>query len=296
MRIVSPPPPGRINMSWCWELLSLQWRYEIRWIYRVSYQLQTIVWLQIAAYFANKVKGVTVVGRSLPFERSLGTEIGQYFKHLFESKGVQFKLGTSISEVNESASNPGEVGSVSLENGSELKADVLVSGIGVAPNTDFLNNCGVSLSDGGYVAVDEFMGTSVSNVWAAGDVVSFPLFLADGEKVSIGHWQLAQALGRNAALNVMGKKEAVRSVPFFWTVLFGMSLRYAGHAAQGFDDIVYEGSVEEGSFAAFYCKGLNVMAVGTLKKDPRAAQFANLLKSGRKLTKNQIHEEWYSDS
>ena len=239
---------------------------------------------------------MTVVGRSLPFERSLGTKIGQYFKDLFESKGVQFNLGTSISKISESATNPGEVGNVSLESGSEVTADVVVCGIGVTPNTDFLKNCGVSLSDEGYVAVDEFMGTSVSNVWAAGDVVSFPLFTADGAKVSIGHWQLAQALGRNAALNVMGDKEAVRSVPFFWTVLFGMSLRYAGHAAQGFDDILYEGNVAEGSFAAYYCKGDYVMAVSTLKKDPRAAQFANLLKSGRKLAKSQVHSEWYLDS
>ena len=56
-----------------------------------------------------------------------------------------------------------------------------------------------------------------------------------------------------------------------------MSFRYAGHAAHGFDDILYEGSVAEGSFAAYYCKGEEVVAVGTLKKDPRAAQFANLL-------------------
>ena len=239
---------------------------------------------------------MTVVGRSLPFERSLGGEIGRYFKSVFENKGVRFEIGTSISEINESGSNPGEVGSVMLANGSKVDADVVVCGIGVTPNTDFLRNCGVSLSAGGYVAVDEFMGTSVPNVWAAGDVVSFPLFFADWTKVSIGHWQLAHALGRNAALNVMAKKEAIRSVPFFWTVLFGMSLRYAGHASQGFDDILYEGSVADGSFAAYYCKGDNVVAVSTLKKDPRAAQFANLLKEGRNLTKKQVNQEWYLHS
>ena len=239
---------------------------------------------------------MTVVGRSLPFERSLGAEIGRYFKQLFEKKGVQFKLGTSISEIKESPSGAGQIGSVSLGDGSEVTADVLVCGIGVEPNTGFLKKCNLNLSDGGYVTVDEFMGTNVPNIWAAGDVVSFPLFLAEGAQVSIGHWQLAQALGRNAALNLLGKREAVRSVPFFWTVLFGMSFRYAGHAAHGFDDILYEGSVAEGSFAAYYCKGQEVVAVGTLKKDPRAAQFANLLKSGRKLAKNQINEEWYLDS
>ena len=48
------------------------------------------------------------------------------------------------------------------------------------------------------------------------------------ERVTIDHWGLAMYLGRVAALNIMGKERDVHTVPFFWTVQFGLSLRNVG--------------------------------------------------------------------
>ena len=64
-------------------------------------------------------------------------------------------------------------------------------------------------------------------IYAAGDIAQFPLPLTS-DRVSIGHWQIAHSHGRIAALNMMGKREKFNSIPFFWTVLFGKSLRYCG--------------------------------------------------------------------
>ena len=69
------------------------------------------------------------------------------------------------------------------------------------------------------------------NVYAAGDIVSFPLPLID-DSVSIGHWQIAHNHGHIAAMNMMGKVKTFNSIPFFWTVLFGKSLRYCGKFAK----------------------------------------------------------------
>ena len=65
------------------------------------------------------------------------------------------------------------------------------------------------------------------NVYAAGDIAQFPLPLT-GDKVSIGHWQIAHNHGHVAAMNMLEKRVSFNSVPFFWTVLFGKSLRYCG--------------------------------------------------------------------
>ena len=35
-------------------------------------------------------------------------------------------------------------------------------------------------------------------------------------------------VGRTAALNMLNQDVAIRSVPFFWTMQFGKSLRYTG--------------------------------------------------------------------
>lgn len=72
------------------------------------------------------------------------------------------------------------------------------------------------------------METNVDGVYCGGDVASFPLFLCPESPVAVGHWQMALMHGHTAALNMVGKQTEIRSVPFFWTVLYGKSFRYTG--------------------------------------------------------------------
>ncbi len=94
---------------------------------------------------------------------------------------------------------------------------------------------------------------AADGVFAAGDIARFPLPLIDNQKTNIGHWQLAHNHGRVAAHNMLGKEEEFSSIPYFWTVQYGKSIRYCGHA-QSWDEIIYNGSPEEKKFAAFYIK------------------------------------------
>ena len=68
----------------------------------------------------------------------------------------------------------------------------------------------------------------MENVFAGGDIAYAPVFAAGDNPAAIGHWGLAHYHGRIAALNVCGKDTPLRAVPFFWTMLFGKSYRYAG--------------------------------------------------------------------
>ena len=188
----------------------------------------------------------------------------------------------------------GNLSKVKLQNGQELEADVCVLGIGVVPNTDYLEGSGIDRDSRGFVQVDATLKSrSKSNVYAAGDIAKFPLrlrYLDDDVEVAIGHWQLALSHGKTAGLNVGNDDEAkeVNSVPFFWSMQFGKSLRYAGHAPRGFDDVVIDGSVQEGKFAAFYMKNDTAMAVATVMMDPVAADFANLLLEGKTLARADL--------
>ena len=71
--------------------------------------------------------------------------------------------------------------------------------------------------------------TNNADVFAGGDVAYAPVFGAAGKKANIGHWQLAQYHGRAAAANMLGRNKPIKSVPFFYSMLFGMGLRYAGN-------------------------------------------------------------------
>ncbi|KAF0302973.1 Apoptosis-inducing factor 3 [Amphibalanus amphitrite] len=80
--------------------------------------------------------------------------------------------------------------------------------------------------------------SSVDSILAAGDIASFPLSLAEGRRVAIGHWQLAHYLGSVAGRNAAGTQTEVNTVPFFWTMQYGKSVRYTGYCPS-FDDIIY---------------------------------------------------------
>lgn len=54
-----------------------------------------------------------------------------------------------------------------------LKADQLLVAIGISPNSDLLkvSSAGVKINEKGYIEVNEYMETSVPNIWALGDIV-----------------------------------------------------------------------------------------------------------------------------
>lgn len=49
------------------------------------------------------------------------------------------------------------------------------------------------------VIPSQYMRTSAPDIYAAGDVVSFPLFLRGDEQINIAHWQMAHAHGKQQA-------------------------------------------------------------------------------------------------
>ncbi|CAH1232283.1 AIFM3 [Branchiostoma lanceolatum] len=241
----------------------------------------SFIGMEVAAYFAGKASSVSVVGvSSTPFGRVLGEQVGSMLRKMHEEKGVKFYMNSGVVEFK---GENGKLKEVVLQSGETLPADLCVVGIGVTPNTEFLSDSGIEITKGA-LDVDKTMQTSQDHVFAAGDIAHFPLPMADGEKVSIGHWQLAKAHGRCAALNMLGQGVEFNSVPFFWTMQYGKSLRYAGHGA-GFEDVVIEGSLDDMQFVAYYVKGDDVLAVASMNRDPVVAQAAEIMHSGRTLSR-----------
>ncbi|KAL3270802.1 hypothetical protein HHI36_021324 [Cryptolaemus montrouzieri] len=251
--------------------------------------------MEAAAYCLDKVNSVTIVARSkVPFKLALGEEVGFAFMKLFKAKGIVFRISNSITGIKDDGT--GKVGSVELADGSTLKADVLILGIGSKLCTDFLEGSGVDLKNDGSIDVNSYLQTNVPNVYAAGDIVFAPIYSHGNKKATIGHFPLAHYHGRIAGLNMLGKKEELRAVPYFWTSLFGKNVRYAGNGS--FEDVIYEGNVEELKFVAFYInRDEEVVAASSCGMDPVVSQFAELLYQGQKLYKKDIdrdHLGWIS--
>lgn len=236
--------------------------------------------LEAATYFKQnkKIKNVTCVSLDkLPLDRIVGDRLGAIFKKIHEDAGVVMKLGVHLSRY-EGAD--GKVSAVVLEEGGErIPADLVIVGAGVRLNTGFLKNVALQERERS-VLVDEYLRAE-SGIYAAGDIARFKNLAFGGETTRIEHWNVAMNQGRVAALNILGKKVPFTQTPYFWTVQFGGSIRYVGHAVS-FDEVIVDGKPEEDKkFAAYICKRGKVLAVCTFGRDPIASAAGELLRENR---------------
>lgn len=100
---------------------------------------------------------------------------------------------------------------VHLANGAKIDADFVVLSIGVRPDTAFLKQSGIALTERGYIMVNEKMQTSIPDVYAVGDAVQITHSI-NGEKTAIALAGPANHQGRIAANNIAGHSERYEGV------------------------------------------------------------------------------------
>jgi 3-phenylpropionate/trans-cinnamate dioxygenase ferredoxin reductase subunit len=229
----------------------------------------SFIGLEVAAALrARKLEVHVVAPERVPMERILGRDLGEFVLRLHTRNGVHFHLGRTLEALARDAGK--------LSDGTAVRADLVVVGIGVRPQTDLAEAAGVACDRG--VLVDELLQTNVPGVWAAGDVARWP-DPRTGESVRIEHWALAQRLGAAAARNILGAGEPFRAVPFFWSRHYDTSIHYVG-TGMGWDRADSIGDPRHGRGAVVLRKGEQVLAVASIG-DPRVSLEAELaLESG----------------
>ncbi|KAM4050854.1 apoptosis-inducing factor 3 isoform 5-T6 [Anomaloglossus baeobatrachus] len=241
--------------------------------------------MEVAAYLCEKAHSVSVVElENIPFKKFLGEKVGLAIMKMFESNRVKFYMQTEVSELRE---QEGKLKEVVLKSGKVLRADVCVIGIGASPTTGFLKQSGITIDSKGYIPVNKMMQTNVPGVFAAGDVVTFPLAFRNNKKVNVPHWQMAHMQGRIAALNMLAQGTEINTIPYLWTAMFGKSIRYAGNG-EGFDDVIIQGDIEELKFVAFYTRNDEVIAVASMNYDPIVSKVAEVMASGKSIRKRDV--------
>lgn len=113
------------------------------------------------------------------------------------------------------------VGSVTIKDRDPVPADLVIIAVGVRPQTDYLqDNSDLALADDGSLVVDRYFRVVGSdNVYATGDIATFP-YQHTGEQLRVEHWGFAENTGRLVAMNIARGSLArpFSHVPYFWTV------------------------------------------------------------------------------
>jgi NADPH-dependent 2,4-dienoyl-CoA reductase/sulfur reductase-like enzyme len=160
----------------------------------------------------------------------LGPELGQWCAELHRANGVELRLGRGVAAL----LGAGRVEAVELADGERVAADVVVIGLGAVPNTEWLAGSGLQ-ADPGLLCAATLTAAGDPDILGAGDIVSWPHPLADGEALRIEHWTVAaeqgQLAGRNA-LVAAGERKAYDTPPYFWSDQYDKKIQSIGLPAR----------------------------------------------------------------
>jgi len=231
---------------------------------------------EVASTAIGRGAEVTMVeALEAPFGRVLGVEMGAVMADVHRRHGVDLRTGVGVDEV----LGDDRLSGVRLANGATLEADLLVVGIGVVPNTDWLEGSGLTLDDG--VVCDETC-LAAPDVAAAGDVARWanPRY---GEVMRVEHWDNAVQQGVHAARRLLQSDEEATPyapVPWFWTDQYDRKVQLAGRPHTDDEVRVVAGSTAEHRFAAFYGRDGRFTAALGMNRPRQVMQSKGLLDAG----------------
>ncbi|MCX4880623.1 NAD(P)/FAD-dependent oxidoreductase [Streptomyces sp. NBC_00847] len=217
--------------------------------------------LEVAAAAREYGAEVTVVEpHATPLHAVLGPELGNLFAELHREHGVRFHFGAQLTEI---VGQDGMVLAARTDDGEEHPAHDVLAAIGAAPRIGLAEAAGLAIAErqyGGGVVVDERLGTSDPDIYAAGDVVSFPHALF-GTRLRVEHWANALNGGPAAARAMLGQDVTYDRVPYFFSDQYDLGMEYSGWAPPGsYDEVVIRGDAGKREFIAFWVKDGRVLA------------------------------------
>jgi len=183
-----------------------------------------------------------------PLARAFPAEMGAACAALHLDQGVDLRCGVTVAGFE----GDDRVTGVRLGDGSVVEADVVVVGVGVAPETGWLESSGLPLDNG--VVCDSTCATAAPGVVAAGDIARWPNNLF-GETMRIEHWSNAVEQGAAAAKRLLaGPGEAVdfAPVPYFWSDQYDAKIQFLGRCRPSDEVRIVDGSIEERRFVALF--------------------------------------------
>ena len=206
---------------------------------------------EVAASARSRGIEVTIIeAADQPLFLAVGAEVGERCAGLHDLYGAELRCGVGVVGIEEGSGGL----AVLLSDGAAVRCDVVVVGIGVIPNIEWLDGSGIEMDRA--VVCDRYLRTSALDVYALGDLASWdnPRF---GQRMRVEHWTNTVEQAATVARNILaGDQEPTpySGIPYFWSDQYGHRLQLVGLASQ--DDVVFvQDPSDEPALLALYRRG-----------------------------------------
>ncbi len=201
--------------------------------------------------------------------RGVPEEIATVVHARHVAAGVTMEVGTALKAV--------ETDGVRLADDRRVKAEIVIAGIGAAPEVALAQGSGLAVENG--ITCDETLKTSDPDIYAAGDCCSFPHGLFGGRRLRLEAWRNATDQANVATENMLGGSRPYLAVPWFWSDQYDLSLQIAGSPADGVKTLRRQ--LNEQAFVIFHLDGtgrlVGASGIGPGNSIARDVKLAELL-------------------
>jgi 3-phenylpropionate/trans-cinnamate dioxygenase ferredoxin reductase subunit len=225
-------------------------------------------------------KQVSVIEmRHRVLERVCAPVVADFFQAEHAARGVRFWLNAAVDHL--------EPGCVRLTDGARIPADLIVAGVGVAPNDDLARAAGLPTGNG--ILVDQFLRTSHPRIFAIGDCAEFSTPYAGG-RVRLESVQNAVDQAACVAKAITGQAAPYSAVPWFWTDQYDLHLQTAG-LTQGCTETVVRGNPASRNFSVFYYRAGQLRAIDSINRAAEHLTARKLIAAFAQITREQAADE-----
>lgn len=241
--------------------------------------------LETAASLTTLGIKVTVVEMaSRVLARVTAPVMAEFYTRMHQEEGVVIKTGVTVSTFE----GKGKIERVICSDGSHLKTDLVVIGVGIIPNVELAEVAGLDVDNG--ILVDEFARTNDPDIVAAGDCTNHPNALY-GQNLRLESVPNALEQPKSAAASICGKEKAYNALPWFWSDQYDLKLKIAG-LSQGHDQVVIRGDKNNSrSFVAFYLKSGKLIAADCVNRPREYLVCKRLIASGSAIDVARLKDE-----
>ena len=268
------PRPGLLVLRGLDDAIAL--RKALMHASRVAIVGAGFIGLEVAASCRSRGLPVTMIeSLPVPLAPILGATFGDMIAAMHRDHDVDLRTGVTVTDVFGEA----RVTGVALSDGSRIEADVVVVGIGVMPNTEWLDGSGLTLDNG---IVCNGSGEAAPGVYAAGDVARVAnQWLDDSPRVE--HWTNAVEQGVHVAEQALagpGAGANFSSVPYFWSDQYDRKIQFIGRARPDDEMVLVDGSLADRRLTALYRRGDRVVACLAVNQPRALIKYRKSLAAG----------------